>query len=146
MSDLNILVLQGGNMVALGKRQPELYGTTTAAELDSLMLEEAAHLGVTLDIRYTNVEGEAIDWIYQADSAAVDGLLFNPAGFLYSGYALRDCLKAVSFPCVEVHMTNLERRGMHSVTAEAADGMITGLGIDSYLHGLRALVRLIARN
>lgn len=101
---------------------------------------------MTLDIRYTNVEGEAIDWIYQADNADVDGLLFNPAGFLYSGYALRDCLKAVSFPCVEVHMTNLERRGMHSVTAEAADGMITGLGIDSYLHGLRALVRLIARN
>jgi len=101
---------------------------------------------VTLDIRYTNVEGEAIDWIYQADNADADGLLFNPAGFLYSGYALRDCLKAVSFPCVEVHMTNLERRGMHSVTAEAADGMITGLGIDSYLHGLRALVRLIARN
>ncbi len=146
MSDIKILVLQGGNMVALGKRQPELYGTTTAAELDSLMLEEVAHLGVTLDIRYTNVEGEAIDWIYQADNADVDGLLFNPAGFLYSGYALRDCLKAVSFPCVEVHMTNLERRGMHSVTAEAADGMITGLGIDSYLHGLRALVRLIARN
>jgi 3-dehydroquinate dehydratase-2 len=133
-------------MVALGKRQPELYGTTTAAELDSLMGEEATRLGVTLDIRYTNVEGEAIDWIYQADNTDVDGLLFNPAGFLYSGYALRDCLKAVSCPRVEVHMTNLERRGMHSVTAEAADGMITGLGIDSYLHGLRALVRLIARN
>jgi len=146
MSDIKILVLQGGNMVALGKRQPELYGTTTAAELDSLMLKEAAHLGVTLDIRYTNVEGEAIDWIYQADNADVDGLLFNPAGFLYSGYALRDCLKAVSFPCVEVHMTNLERRGMHFVTAEAADGMITGLGIQSYLHGLRALVKFIVSN
>ena len=141
---MKILVLQGANMIALGKRQPELYGTTTAAELDSLLLEEATHLGVTLDIRYTNVEGEAIDWIYQADNAGVDGLLFNPAGFLYSGYALRDCLKAVSFPRVEVHMTNIERRGMHSVTVEAADGMITGLGIHSYMHGLRALVRLIS--
>jgi len=130
-------------MVALGKRQPELYGTTTAAELDSLLLEEASRLGVTLDIRYTNVEGEAIDWIYQADNADVDGLLFNPAGFLYSGYALRDCLKAVSLPSVEVHMTNIDRRGMHSVTAEAAHGVIAGLGIQSYLHGLRALVRLI---
>jgi len=145
MSDMKILALQGANMVALGKRQPELYGTTTAAELDSLMLEEATHLGVTLDIRYTNVEGEAIDWIYQADNADVDGLLFNPAGFLYSGYALRDCLKAVSLPSVEVHMTNIDRRGMHSVTAEAAHGVITGLGIQSYLLGLRALVRLIGK-
>lgn len=130
-------------MVALGKRQPELYGTTTAAELDALMREEAARLGVSLDIRYTNVEGEAIDWIYQADDADVDGLLFNPAGFVYAGHALRDCLKAVSLPRVEVHMTNIDRRGMHSVTASAVDGMIAGLGIHSYIHGLRALVRLI---
>ncbi len=130
-------------MVALGKRQPELYGTTTAAELDTLLLEEATTLGVELDIRYTNVEGEAIDWIYQADEAGVDGLLFNPAGFVYAGYALRDCLKAVSLPRIEVHMTNLERRGMQSVTAPAADGMVMGLGIDSYVLGLRALTRLI---
>ena len=130
-------------MVALGKRQPELYGTTTAAELDALLLEEAKTLGVDLDIRYTNVEGEAIDWIYQADESGVDGLLFNPAGFVYAGYAQRDCLKAVSQPRIEVHMTNLERRGMQSVTAPAADGMVMGLGIDSYVHGLRALARLI---
>ncbi len=130
-------------MVALGKRQPELYGTTTAAELDTLLLEEATTLGVELDIRYTNVEGEAIDWIYQADEAGVDGLLFNPAGFVYAGYALHDCLKAVSLPRIEVHMTNLERRGMQSVTAPAADGMVMGLGIDSYVLGLRALTRMI---
>ena len=130
-------------MVALGKRQPELYGTTTAAELDALMLDEAKALGVDLDIRYTNVEGEAIDWIYQADETGVEGLLFNPAGFVYAGYALRDCLKAVSLPRIEVHMTNLERRGMHSVTADASDGMIMGLGVHSYVHGLRALAHLI---
>ena len=140
---MKILLLQGANMVALGKRQPELYGTTTAAELDALLLDEAKQLGVSLDIRYTNVEGEAIDWVYQAENSKVDGLLFNPAGFVYAGYALRDCLKAVTLPRIEVHMTNLERRGMQSVTASAADGMITGLGINSYVHGLRALVRLI---
>lgn len=140
---MNIFLLQGANMVALGKRQPELYGTTTASELDALLLEEAARLNVILDIRYTNVEGEAIGWIYQADDAGVDGLLFNPAGFVYAGYALRDCLKAVSLARVEVHMTNIERRGMHSVTASEVDGMITGLGIHSYIHGLRALVGLI---
>ncbi|UCH48961.1 MAG: 3-dehydroquinate dehydratase [Betaproteobacteria bacterium] len=140
---MKILLLQGANMVALGKRQPELYGTTTAAELDALLLKEAKTLGVDLDIRYTNVEGEAIDWIYEADNSGVDGLLFNPAGFVYAGYALRDCLKAVSLPRIEVHMTNLESRGMQSVTATASDGMIMGLGIDSYVHGLRALTYLI---
>ena len=140
---MKILLLQGANMVALGKRQPELYGSTTAAELDALLHDEAKQLGISLDIRYTNSEGEAIDWIYEAEDARVDGLLFNPAGFVYAGYALRDCLKAVTLPRVEVHMTNLERRGMHSVTASEADGMITGLGIHSYVHGLRALVHLI---
>ncbi len=142
---MKILILQGANMVALGKRQPELYGTMTAAQLDAMLAEEAKSLGVSLDIRYTNTEGEAIDWIYQADDSGIDGLMFNPAGFVYAGYALRDCLKAVTMPRVEVHMTNLERRGMHSVTASEADGMITGLGVDSYLHGLRALVRLISK-
>jgi 3-dehydroquinate dehydratase-2 len=88
---MKILLLQGANMVALGKRQPELYGTTTAAELDALLLEEAKTLGVDLDIRYTNVEGEAIDWIYQADESGVDGLLFNPAGFVYAGYSAAAC-------------------------------------------------------
>ncbi|NIO42252.1 MAG: type II 3-dehydroquinate dehydratase [Burkholderiales bacterium] len=140
---MKILLLQGANMVALGKRQPELYGTTTAAELDALLLDQAKQLKVSLDIRYTNVEGKAIDWIYEADQSGIDGLLFNPAGFAYAGYALRDCLKAVALPCIEVHMTNLERRGMHSVTADAVDGVIMGLGIHSYVHGLRALVRLI---
>jgi 3-dehydroquinate dehydratase-2 len=142
---MNILLLQGANMVALGKRQPELYGRTTAAQLDALMHQQARALEVELDIRYTNVEGEAIDWIYQADDAGVDGLLFNPAGFVYAGYALRDCLKAVSLPRIEVHMTNLERRGMQSVTAGEADGMVMGLGIDSYVHGLHALVALIRK-
>lgn len=140
---MKILLLQGANMVALGKRQPELYGTTTAAQLDAMLAGEAKNLGASLDIRYTNIEGEAIDWIYQAEESGLDGLLFNPAGFVYAGYALRDCLKAVSLPRVEVHMTNLERRGMHSVTASEADGMITGLGFDSYVCGLHALTRLI---
>lgn len=143
MRATKIFLLQGANMVALGKRQPELYGTTTAAELDALLLAEAARLDVTLDIRYTNSEGEAIDWVYQADAGRMDGLLFNPAGFVYAGYALRDCLKAVTLPRVEVHMSNIDRRGMHSVTAEAADGMITGLGIHSYVHGLHALLQII---
>ncbi|EDP64029.1 3-dehydroquinate dehydratase [alpha proteobacterium BAL199] len=80
------------------------------------MHEEARKYGQTLDIRYTNLEGEAIGWIYEAERGGTDGLLMNPAGFLYAGYALRDCIKAVSMPYVEVHMTNIDKRGMGVVT------------------------------
>ncbi|MEO1193702.1 MAG: type II 3-dehydroquinate dehydratase [Pseudomonadota bacterium] len=142
---MKILLIQGANMEYLGKRQPELYGTTTAAELEEILQSEAKQRGLMLDIRTTNLEGEAISWIYQAERDGLDGLLMNPAGFLYAGYALRDCLKAIPLPYVEVHMTNLERRGMQSVTASEADGMVTGLGIDSYRLGLAALQGLLER-
>lgn len=142
---MRILLIQGANMEWLGIRQPELYGTTTAAELDAITASEAARLGVGLETTYTNIEGAAIDRVYQAARDGVDGLLMNPAGFLYAGYALRDCLRGVRLPYVEVHMTNIERRDMRSVLAAEADGLIVGLGIDSYRFGLEALVRIIAR-
>ena len=138
-----ILLLQGANMVWLGKRQPELYGTTTAEELDGLMRDRAEVLGIELDIFYANIEGEAIARIYQAAKDGVDGLLMNPAGFTYAGFALRDCIRAVFLPYVEVHITNIERRGTRSVLAEAANGVIYGLGIFSYLRGLDALLGVI---
>ena len=138
-----ILLLQGANMVWLGKRQPELYGTTTAEELDGLMRDRAEVLGIELDIFYANIEGEAIARIYQAAKDGVDGLLMNPAGFTYAGFALRDCIRAVPLPYVEVHITNIERRGTRSVLAEAANGVIYGLGIFSYLRGLDALLGVI---
>jgi 3-dehydroquinate dehydratase-2 len=141
---MKILVLQGANMAALGKRQPEIYGTTTASELDALLQAKAARLGCSLDIFYTHVEGEAIGCIYQAADGGIDGLLINPAGFLHAGYALRDCLQSFKPPIVEVHMSNIDKRGRHSVTAEAAHGVIAGFGVKSYLLGLDALVDLIA--
>ncbi|MEQ9332344.1 type II 3-dehydroquinate dehydratase [Thalassobaculum sp.] len=142
---MRILLIQGANMEWLGFRQPELYGTTTAAELDAIVTAEAERLGVDLEIAYTNLEGIAIDRIYEAARSGVDGLLMNPAGFLYAGYALRDCLRGVRLPYVEVHMTNIERRDMRSVLAGEADGIVVGLGIDSYRFGLEALARLIER-
>ena len=138
-----ILLLQGANMVWLGQREPELYGTTTNYELDAIMRARAASAGITLDIFYANIEGEAIARIYQAVKEGVDGLLMNPAGFTYAGFALRDCIKAVSLPYVEVHMTNIERRGTRSVLAEVANGVVTGLGISSYLLGLDGLLNAI---
>ena len=142
---MNILLIQGANMEYLGKREPELYGTTTAKELDQLLDKAAEQLDLQLIIRYTNIEGEAISWIYEAERTGFEGLIMNPAGFLFSGYALRECLKSISLPFIEVHMTNIDRRGMHSVTACEASGMITGLGIESYLLALSAMRKLLEK-
>lgn len=142
---VKLLLIQGANMEWLGRRQPEVYGTTTAAELDAILLEEAKRHAVELDIFYTNVEGEAITRIYQAARDGIDGLMMNPAGFNYAGYALRDCLRGVELPYVEVHMSNIERRGIPSIPSSEADGMITGMGIDSYLLGLDALIRVVKK-
>ncbi len=145
---MKILMLQGANMTWLGQREPERYGTTTAAELDAMMAAYAAEKGVELEIFYTNIEGEAIDRIYQAAREGVDGLLMNPAGFQYAGFALRDCLAAVKpkLPYVEVHIThNSITGGLRTVTAEMCAGMVLGFGIDSYLTGFDGLMRIIAR-
>jgi 3-dehydroquinate dehydratase-2 len=143
-SAVKILVVQGANMAYLGKRQPEIYGTTTAAELDDMLHKHASSRGIALQIFYTHIEGEAIGRIYQALDDDIDGLVINPAGFLHTGYALRDCLRSCKPPVVEVHMSNIDKRGLHSVTAEAAHGVVAGFGIRSYLMGLDAVADLIA--
>ena len=99
---MKLLLIQGANMEYLGRRQPELYGTTTAKELDALLRRRARALGVILDILYTNTEGEAVSAIYKAERAGVDGILFNPAGFLHAGHALRDCLASGKVPSIEI--------------------------------------------
>jgi 3-dehydroquinate dehydratase II len=137
---MKILLVQGANMEYLGRRQPELYGTTTAKELDSLLRRHARQLGIELGILYTNTEGEAVSAIIKADRAGVDGVLFNPAAFLHKGHALRDCLKSIRAPAIEIHMTNIEQRGYSSITAEAAIGMIAGFGVQSYLLAIDAMV------
>jgi 3-dehydroquinate dehydratase II len=140
---VKILLIQGANMAYLGKREPEIYGTTTAAQLDQLLQRHARERGFELEIYYTHIEGEAIGRVYRAADEGVDGLLMNPAGFIHAGYALRDCLRSMRFPYVEVHMSNIDKRGLKSVTAETARGMIAGFGLRSYLMGLDALLDLI---
>ena len=139
-----IALIQGANMEYLGQRQPEFYGTTTAEELDSMCNSRASSLGLELDIYYSNLEGEAIGHLYELKRDRLDGIVMNPAGFLYAGSALADCLLAVNVPYVEVHMTNIEARGKTSVTAPVCTGMITGLGVTSYTLALDAIANLIA--
>jgi 3-dehydroquinate dehydratase II len=141
-----ILLVQGPNMSYLGKRQPEIYGTTTAAELDAMLHEHARGNGCELEIFYTHIEGEAIGRIYQAVEDGVAGLIMNPAAFIFAGYPLRDCLRAIPIPYVEVHMTNIDQRGIKSLTAETARGMITGFGTRSYLLGLDALLAIVRKS
>jgi 3-dehydroquinate dehydratase-2 len=137
-----ILLIQGSNMNLLGIRQPEIYGTTTAGELDKLMMEYAKKKGFELEIFYTNSEGECIDHIIKAYHDKVDVLVMNPGGFTYASYALRDTIKGVKIPYVEVHLSNHYERGLHSVIAPAAQGVIMGLGIQVYFLGLDAALQI----
>lgn len=138
-----ILLLQGANMEWLGFREPHLYGSTTAAELDALMHSYARERQVELEIAYSNQEGAAIDLIYaHARAKDLDAIVLNPGGFSYSGYALRDCIKAVGIPVVELHMTNHYQRDIHSVVASASVGVVMGFGIDTYLLALDAAMRV----
>ena len=131
-------------MAALGVRQPEFYGTATAAELDAMLHDHAGRHGYDIDIFYADHEGEAIARLRRVLEEGIDALVMNPAGFLYTGQALTDCLRSLPFPVVEVHMTNIEKRGRRSVTIEAARGMIAGFGTESYILGLDAASKPIA--
>jgi 3-dehydroquinate dehydratase-2 len=142
----NILLVQGPNMSYLGKRQPEIYGRTTAAELDAMLRKHAKERKYSLEIFYTHSEPDAIARLYRAAEEKFDGLVMNPAAFLFAGYALRDCLRAVPLPYVEVHMTNIEKRGIKSILAETAVGMVAGFGVRSYVLGLEALLGHLEAN
>ncbi|MDX1374733.1 MAG: type II 3-dehydroquinate dehydratase [Burkholderiales bacterium] len=135
-----LLLIQGPNMSYLGRRQPEIYGTTTAKQLDALLMQHARGHGYALEIFYTHDEAAAIERLYRAVDEKIDGLVMNPAAFLFAGYPLRDCLRAIPLPYIEVHMTNIERRGIHSILAETAVGVIAGFGVRSYVLGLEAML------
>ena len=141
-----ILLLQGANMSWLGRRQPEIYGTTTADQLNEMLRSHAGEHDYNLDIFYTHVEGEAIARVFQAVEEGVDGLVMNPAGFTYRGEALRDCiLDCAELPYIEVHISNLAKRDVKSVLASAADGMLMGFGLQSYLLALDAMLDLLRK-
>jgi 3-dehydroquinate dehydratase II len=140
-----VLMIHGSNMSLLGVRQPEIYGTTTAAELDKMLVDYAKEKKIDLEIFYTNSEGACIDRIIKAYYDKVDVLVMNPGGFTYAAYAIRDTIKSVKIPYVEVHISNHYERGLHSVVAPAAQGVIMGLGMHVYFAGLDAALYLAAQ-
>ena len=140
-----ILLIQGANLCWLGKREPEIYGSTSVANVNKMVNDHAEKNGYEVDIFYTNHEGECIDRIYQAVEEGVDALVMNPGGFTYSGYAIADTIKGVApLPYIEVHISNQAARGIESATARVADCVIHGIGVYGYILGLEAALYLIS--
>ncbi|MET3918396.1 3-dehydroquinate dehydratase-2 [Variovorax sp. OAS795] len=138
---MKILVLHGPNLNLFGRREPHIYGTTTLAQIDAMLATLAGELGVTLATLQSNHEGALIDFLHQHIDTA-QGALVNPAGLTQHGVPLHDAIKAMPFPVVEVHMSNLATRETwrhHSIISPAVKGTIQGFGPRSYLQGLRVV-------
>ncbi|HSM34870.1 MAG TPA: type II 3-dehydroquinate dehydratase [Longimicrobiales bacterium] len=139
---MRVGVLHGPNLDLLGTRQPDLYGTTTLAEIDSRLRDLAEELGVELDTLQSNHEGILLDWVRDG-APSLAGYVVNAAAYTHTSVALLDALVGVDRPYVEVHLTNLAARSRtrrRSLLAAHAVGVITGFGARSYELGLRALV------
>lgn len=140
-----IVVLNGPNMNMLGLRQPHLYGSATLDDVEQLCAESGEALGLAIDFRQTNNEGELISWVQECRGRAA-GIVINPAGCTTTSIALMDALLAVELPVVEVHVTNIHRREefrQHSYVSKAAVGVICGLGIQGYALALTALAAML---
>ncbi|SDO19414.1 type II 3-dehydroquinate dehydratase [Polaromonas sp. JS666] len=138
---MKILVLHGPNLNLFGRREPHIYGTTTLAQINAMLATLAGELGVTLETLQSNHEGALIDFLHQHIDTA-QGALVNPAGLTQHGVPLHDAIKAMPFPVVEVHMSNLATREPwrhHSIISPAVKGTIQGFGPRSYLQGLRVV-------
>jgi 3-dehydroquinate dehydratase II len=142
---MKILILHGPNLNLFGRREPHIYGTTTLAEINGKLTLLAGELQVDLEIFQSNHEGALVDKFHEyIDTAA--GALLNPAGLTQHGVPLHDAIKAMPFPVLEIHMSNIAAREpwrSHSIISPAVKGTIQGLGWRSYTAGLRALVELV---
>lgn len=141
-----VLVLNGPNLNRLGTREPQIYGTTTYAELVTFCQASAVDLGLTADVRQTNDEAELIDWLHGAADER-NPVVLNPAAFTHYSYALRDACALVESPVIEVHLSNPATREEFrhtSVISGVVNGTIAGFGIDSYRLALVALRPLVA--
>lgn len=138
-------MLHGPNLNLLGRREPELYGRTTLAEIDAALVALAGELGAKVTARHSNREGELIEWVHGA-VGDFDGLLLNPGAYTHTSIALRDALAATRLPAVEVHLSNpWAREGFRHVSylEGVVKGRVAGFGMSSYLLGLRGLVGLL---
>ena len=146
MSPPLVAVLNGPNLNMLGLREPAIYGATTLDDVETLCAETAEALGLAIDFRQTNGEGELISWVQECHGRAA-GIVINPAGYTHTSVALMDALLAVGLPVVEVHLSNIHRREAfrhHSYVSRAATGVICGLGAAGYALALRAMAGILS--
>ncbi len=140
-----ILVLNGPNLNLLGQREPELYGSDTLADIERAMRARADALGLALDFRQSNHEGELVEWIHEARESA-QGIVINPAAYTTTSIAILDALLACPAPIIEVHLTNIHKRErfrQHSYVSRVARGVLCGFGAHGYLLALEALAKLV---
>jgi 3-dehydroquinate dehydratase II len=140
---VQVLVLNGPNLNRLGTREPGVYGSTTYAELVELCEKTGRDLGLEVQVRQTNAEGEMIGWLHAAADRGA-AVVLNPAGWTHTSVALRDACAALTAPVLEVHISNIHAREPfrhHSYVSGVATGVVAGLGVDGYVAALTWLAR-----
>lgn len=143
-----VLILNGPNLNLLGDREPQIYGHETLADIEAAASSHGQGLGLEIEFRQSNHEGQLIDWIHAARGRAA-GIIVNAGGLTHTSVALLDALLSADMPVIEVHLSNIHRRDAfrrHSYVAQAATGSICGFGSHGYLLALDALARLIKRD
>ena len=140
-----ILVLHGANLNLLGSREPQVYGNITLDEINQRLIDLGKELGIAVQCRQSNIEGELVDALQEAGQWA-DGVIFNAGGYTHTSVVIRDAISGISIPVVEVHLSNIQAREEFrhtSLIAPVCLGSIAGFGWYSYALGLRALVERI---
>jgi 3-dehydroquinate dehydratase II len=143
---MKILVVNGPNLNLFGTREPSVYGTTTLADIQTLLQKRATQLGVEIDFKQSNHEGQLIDWIHQA-RGVVGAILINAGAYTHTSVAIRDAISGVAIPTIEVHLSNVHAREEfrhHSCLSSVCSGLIVGFGSFSYVLALEAAVNVIA--
>ena len=143
----SILILNGPNLNLLGSREPEVYGTETLDDLKQRCVRKAESLGLSVDFRQSNAEGELVDWIQEARTKA-SGLIVNAVAYSHTSIAMLDALLACEVPIVEVHLSNIFNREPfrhRSYISRAAKGVICGLGGQGYELAIEALASAISQ-
>jgi 3-dehydroquinate dehydratase-2 len=140
-----LLILNGPNLNLLGTREPDVYGHETLDDVQARCTALAADLGVSVDFRQSNHEGQLVDWVQQARGTA-DGIVINPAAYTHTSVAILDALTMFAGPVIEVHISNIHKRETfrhHSFVSGRADGVIAGCGTEGYLLAMRRLASLL---
>ncbi len=141
----NIFILNGPNLNLLGTREPEIYGHDTLDDIAARLTDQAAALGVTVDIRQSNHEGHLIDWLHEAKATGAKAVILNAAGLTHTSIALLDAIRAIETPVIEVHLSNPHTREHYrhrSYISKVAKGVIAGFGANSYALALDAAAQL----